>query len=263
MFYKFGSLVYDTSSWFSCDKKLCELFGVHFTDSKVHEAHVLLWYKAKLFLYEDEAVSLSITKGGKIVLSNIAHRFKGNSICLDTNDDVILVFDDRLSNVRLSMISDSIVSKITVDLTNVTDEAILNMMYGFKGKIIDNPDRIALYSPENYINGGVMSSYFNSDSLTFYWRRNRDRWVLDANRIWFLLVDNPVNDTLRITLMQMGEEELLRYLKERNAINQFSKEQCEYILRLIRYFDVGGVVTDEIRLWVRSFKRGVIDVLCK
>jgi len=230
-------------------------------DAFISNMALKLGYSLQL---DGDTLVSGIFPSDKIVrLSDFAINIQSNAISLvDKLADTVLVLDDKIKSIPHDAVVTDDVHNIIIDLHTVTKLDIVNEVYKYRGRVVDYPLRKNLYSTEAYVNQGIGSVIeFTPSSLDFYWKRNRDTWVFDAKRMWLLMVKHPVSRSVRNTILNGDDSELVYFLSATPVTSVFNASLWPYFEKYVRYTTAMGYVNDAVRFWVSSFRRGLLDVL--
>jgi len=238
MIYHVGEVVIDSESWFTCDKGLCDTFGVHYTGLPVFESYLRLTHPSIDFQLDNSEVSeLVIPSCTAVRLSDFGFLFKLESVRASENGvGCVATIDDKLTCLSSDVFEGE---HVILNLTEVTKDSILTEMYKYSGVIIDRPERQPLYECESYVfHNRVTNCIFDDKSYEFFWSRsdNLRRWTeavslctaLELHSSMYHWISSADNDDLcnylaldGLLYLGFDAEMLLRYLRIHGKRNKY------------------------------------------
>jgi len=246
-----GRLVYDSDTWYSCDKWLCDVFGVHYSSKDVFVSYLILKNRGIEFnLFDGGLRKLVLPVGSRVRLSDFSSKILDNSICVaDEQSKAYAVLDDKLTRISVSSIAHN---SIVLDLTEVTNPKILSDMYLYDGEIKDRFDRQALYECEAFINNGIYTDYdFNKACYDFYWSRNQGTWERESKSFSTRIRESMIDTKILKAIPGYSDAQLIELVSDIHLSLRLGTNL------LTNYIVAGGKVNKYVRAYLATLRESV------
>jgi len=255
MFFLDGAFVYDSQDWYSCDYHLCEVFGVHFVSKDIFKSSIQIRYGVTEYRLTRGRLNLLIFGSVRTIrLSDLCREVPPSSVKAKNGGTVIL--DDNLLSVAPTFTDED---SIDVNVVEVTKDSILRDIYGYKGNIIDKPERQSYYELESFIQNGRNPRGQVHLDFDLFWKRNGADWLIFIRKIGINLNragSTGISRGLVNYLIHCSDSELVEKIRSDSylSVRLYSK-------RVYRYFVALGPWNEYLTEWANTVRNALSDSL--